>query len=64
MPMYSNKGSYLKIKPDIRGGGEDYIIETGGEFDSFCIAVTWTDILKTKAEIERLENDRKLRDEF
>lgn len=45
------KGCFLRIFKDPSGGKKDYLIEMGGEYDCFRIAVDFADLVSIKNEI-------------
>ncbi len=57
------KNSYLRIYKDPTGQSKDWVIEIGGEYDSFRIAVEFADLITIKNEIinieERVKNHEK-----
>lgn len=50
-----NKGCFLNIYKDPTGKKKDYIIEMGGEYDSFRIAVDFANLLTIKNNIIKIE---------
>lgn len=49
------KGCFLNIYKDPTGKKKDYIIEMGGEYDSFRIAVDFANLLTIKNNIIKIE---------
>lgn len=54
-----NKNSYLTITKDPTGQTKDWVIEIGGEYDSFRIAVDFADLITIKNEIITIEERTK-----
>lgn len=54
-----NKGCYLHIRQDATAGKKDFIIEVGGDFDCFRIAVDYADLVTIKNEILKIEERAK-----
>lgn len=50
-----NKGCFLRIFKDPSGEKKDFVIEMGGEFDCFRIAVDFADLVTIKNEIINIE---------
>lgn len=57
-----NKSCYLHIFKDPSGETKDYVIEMGGDFDCFRIAVNFTDLITIKNEIIEIEERAKQHD--
>lgn len=55
----NKKGCYLHIGKDPTGLKKDYIIEVGGEYDAFKIAVDFADLITIKNEIITIEERAK-----
>lgn len=55
----NKKGCYLHIGKDPTGATKDYVIEMGGEFDAFKIAVDFADLITIKNEIITIEERAK-----
>lgn len=53
------KNSYLTITKDPTGQTKDWVIEIGGEYDSFRIAVDFADLITIKNEIITIEERTK-----
>lgn len=53
--MNKKKGCFLNIYKDPTGKKKDYIIEMGGEYDSFRIAVDFANLLTIKNNIIKIE---------
>lgn len=49
------KGCFLRIFKDPSGEKKDFVIEMGGEFDCFRIAVDFADLLTIKNNIIKIE---------
>lgn len=54
-----NKNSYLKIYKDPTGAKKDWVVEVGGEYDAFRIAVDFADLIAIKNEIITIEERTK-----
>lgn len=55
----SKKNCYCKIYKDPTGGKKDWVVEVGGEFDAFRIAVDFADLITIKNEIITIEERTK-----
>lgn len=55
----NKKNCYLKIYQDPTGGKKDWVVEVGGEFDAFRIAVDFADLITIKNEILTIEERTK-----
>lgn len=53
------KGCFLRIFKDPSGEKKDFVIEMGGEFDCFRIAVDFADLVAIKNEIINIEERAK-----
>ena len=55
----NKKNCYCKIYKDPTGGKKDWVVEVGGEFDAFRIAVDFADLITIKNEILTIEERTK-----
>ena len=55
----NKKGCFLRIFPDPSGERKDYVIEMGNDFDCFCIAVDFADLVSIKNQIIIIEERAK-----
>lgn len=53
------KGCFLRIFKDPSGEKKDFVVEIGGEFDCFRIAVDFADLVTIKNEIINIEEREK-----